>query len=142
MLDKASEAKIDWNAITRDAAQGFVYLGWAVMNQQDAQDLHAVLADRTKVDLDADIVDAHGTLWRLKKDVWKHFLQPSAGQEEINRVCKAIPVLFEAMNAKEGHPMDTMHVLYLDGQMETIPFGTRFPATQAFVDLFPAPGPR
>lgn len=41
------------------------------------------------------------------------------------------------MNRAAGHPCETMCVLYLDGHVERLRWGERFPAVPAFVDAFP-----
>jgi len=92
------------------------------------------------VDLDADLPTPQGMLRRLRGGVEKEFASDPTNEASLAEARSQIPVFFEAMNAKEGHPMDAMHVLYLDGHVERVPFGQRFPATQQFVDCFPPPG--
>ena len=140
-MDMVSARPPDWDGLTRIAALGYMYLGWVVRDIDDARALRDALRDRSKVDFRADLPTARGKLWRLRVGVEKEFVPDPSDATALAALRKQIPVMFEAMNAKAGHPMDTMCVLYLDGHIEQIPFGQRFPATQAFVDLFPPPSP-
>ena len=139
MLDRVNPKGSDWDAITQAAAESFVYLGWVVRDEADVQALKDALVDRSKVDLDQDLQTPHGILRRLRVGVEKEFATDPNDPASLAAASQQIPIMFEAMNAKAGHPMDAMHVLYLDGHIDRIPFGERFPATQAFVDAFPAP---
>ena len=139
MIDRINPKGSDWDAITRAAAESFVYLGWVVRDEDDVQALKDALVDRSKVDLDRDLQTPHGVLRRLRVGVEKEFAADPNDPASLDAAKREIPIMFEAMNAKAGHPMDVMHVLYLDGHIDRIPFGERFPATQAFVDAFPAP---
>jgi len=125
--------------VTRLAAQSYIYLGWVVMGEKDVAALKKALADRSKVDLDADLITTHGTLYRLRPGVEKHFVGDVQDEAALLEARKRIPIMFESMNRKAGHPCDTMHVLYLDGHIEVIPFSKRFPAVQGFMDAFPPP---
>lgn len=137
LIKRHREKKLSVEDMTRVAAQSYVYLGYAVMNGKEAHALSVALADRSKFDLNADLVTANGTLYRIQTGVERHFARNPEDEGSRQKARSEIPVFFEAMNAREGHPCDAMHVLYLDGHMEEIPFGSRFPAVQAFVEAFP-----
>jgi prepilin-type processing-associated H-X9-DG protein len=113
------------DAVTRIVAQEYTYLGWVVMNDGDVKALKAALANRAEVDLNADISTSEGVLYRLSPGVEKHLT-----------IRQTIPVMFEVLDPRAGHPCDAMHVLYLDGHVARIPVGERFPATQAFLESF------
>lgn len=58
---------------------------------------------------------------------------------ELQNIRRTVPVMYELLNPEAGHPCDAMHVLYLDGHVERIPMGDRFPATKVFIESFPPP---
>ncbi len=130
---------VDWEAVTRLAAENFTYLGWVVRNESDISALKEALTDRAEVDLSADLRTPHGVLYRLREGVERQFVSDVNVHDALEKARSEIPVMFECLNAEAGHPCDAMHVLYLDGRIERIPFGQRFPATQTFVDAFPPP---
>jgi hypothetical protein len=149
-LDRALDRMIQIGELTRDgkadaqllarlAAQSYIFLGYVVVNERDVALLKQAVADRSSVNLRNDIVTLDGALYRLRHGVERHFVQDPNDEEALVRASAAIPVMFESMNAKAGHPCDVMHVLYLDGHIEAIPFGTRFPSLQSFMDAFPPP---
>lgn len=109
------------------------------MNDDDVRLLKSALADRANVSLDRDISTHHAVLYRLTPGVEKHLAKDPDNMGELKELRHAIPVMFELLDRNAGHPCDAMNVLYLDGHVERIPFGDRFPATQTFVDAFPPP---
>ena len=125
-------------AVTRRAAQHYTYLGWVVTNDQDARALKLALSDRTAVALDADITTPSGVLYRLVPDVEKTLASDPTDEAKLEAIRASVPVMYEVLNPKSGHPCEAMHVLYFDGHVERIPWGT-FPATEVFTQCFPPP---
>lgn len=136
VLKLTREGNTNKEVVTRLASQSYIYVGWIIMNEEDIAVLLDVLADRSKVTFDADLITPHRILYRIRKGVEKHFVIDQSDDAALQKIRQKIPVMFENLNAKAGHPCDEMHVLYLDGHIECIPFGKKFPAVQAFVDAF------
>jgi prepilin-type processing-associated H-X9-DG protein len=123
---------------TRMAACNYTYLGWVVMNDDDVLSLKSALADRSHA-LDQKIETSSGPLYRIEAGVETHFAANPSDQTELAALRAKIPVMFEVLDSNAGHPCQAMHVLFLDGHVERIPVGDRFPATQTFINSFPSP---
>ena len=125
--------------MTQIAARNYTYLGFVVMNEEDVRLLKSALADRAHVSLDQDISTRDGVLYRITSGVEKHFANDPSDEDELREIRKTIPIMFEVLDSNSGHPCDRMNVLYMDGHVENTPFGSKFPATQTFVDEFRPP---
>lgn len=125
--------------VTRIAARNYSYLGWVVLSDADAKALSFALAERSSFDPDGDLATGEGVLFRLSPGVEERLASDPQDQAELARVRSEIPVMFEVLDPGAGHPCEAMHVLYLDGHIERIPMGTKFPATTTFVEAFPPP---
>ncbi len=126
---------------TRIAAQNYTYLGYVVQNDDDIKALKHALTDRANISLMQDLHTQQGTLYRLAAGVEKHFASDPSDPIELQNLRRTIPVMFELINCAAGHPADAMHVLYLDGHIERITIGDKFPATNAFIQAFPPAPP-
>lgn len=135
IIDLAASGRDE--AVTRLAAQSFIYLGWVVLDEQDAKLLSEALSARASVPLDQDIVTPTRTLYRLRYGVEARLAANPADPAELRSLRGKIPVMFESMNTGAGHPGHFMHVLFLDGHVERIRWGERFPAVPAFMAAFP-----
>lgn len=133
IIHLAQDKDRNLTTITRLAAESYIFLGWVVRSEEEVAALsETVTADWEGVDRDADLETGMGTLYRLAPGVERRFATDSEDGEELARIRAGIPVLFERVNRDAGHPADEMHVLYLDGHIDIIPYGERFPATDAF----------
>jgi len=137
MLALGIQGEENTELLTRLAAQSYVYLGYVVLNEEDVSALVDALEDRAQFDFDQDIVTSERTLYKLRVGVERQFVGDTSEVASLAAMRRQIPVMFESMNLKAGHPGDVMHVLYLDGHVEAIPFGERFPATMSFMTAFP-----
>ena len=113
----------DWEGLTRTAARHYTYLGWDV---RDAAQL-AALADvrrRYGVSVLQDFKGPTGPVRRLREQ------RPIEAPPHTIWLGSEIPVMFDTIYVRrdpEG-PLGR-NVLYLDGHVEFIPKGVRFPAT-------------
>jgi prepilin-type processing-associated H-X9-DG protein len=139
MMRLCKGGKTNAERMTRIAAHNYTYLGFVVRNHDDVQSLTTALSNRAGVRLDKDISTPNGILYRISPGVEKHLAKDPNDMNELKELRHVIPVMFELLDRKAGHPCNLMNVLYLDGHIECIPFGAKFPATQTFVDAFPAP---
>jgi prepilin-type processing-associated H-X9-DG protein len=133
MLSALEETPPNWDAAHRVIAEGYAYLPWAT---QDLQDFER-LADRFEaVGVDApyaDLLEEDGsvTAYRIQTGVGKFFMPessvsgPSNSFEDANA---SIPVMFEALfSPEEAKKRWDFNVLYLDGHVERIEYGERYP---------------
>lgn len=139
MIALGREGNQNTDTLTRLAAESYIYLGYVVLNEDDAAALGTALSDRSKVDLEGDIELPEKRLYRLRPGVERSFVDDPDDEKALADVRKRIPVMFESINLEAGHPGDVMHVLYLDGHVEAIPYGERFPALPSFMKAFPPP---
>ena len=139
MIKLGNRGNVHADEVTRIAAQNYVYLGYAVQNTNDVRILASTLSKRADISLDSDIQTPNGTLYRLRTGVEKSLANDPNDQNELDSLRCTVPVMFELVDRRNGHPGDTMHVLYLDGHVELIKIGDKFPAIQEVVDAFPAP---
>lgn len=126
-------------SVTRIAAQHYTYLGWVVMDDNDVRALKRALADRPSTALNENIWTSSSLLYRLSHGVERHLASDPEDEVELQNIRRTVPVMYELLNPEAGHPCDAMHVLYLDGHVERIPMGDRFPATKVFIESFPPP---
>ncbi len=125
--------------VHRIAAENYIYMGYAIQGIDDVRALVAARYGDPGFDPNSDIVTPTGTLYRLRAGVEQYLAADGADDAELARIRGEIPVYIERANAAAGHPMENIHVLFLDGTIEEIAFGARFPATQEFLDtLFPS----
>lgn len=139
MLALRREGNQNTELLTRLAAQSYIYPGYVVLNEDDATALSTALSDRSKVNLDEDIVTPGKRLHRLRAGVERNFVVDPNDKTALADMRKRIPVMFESVNTEAGHPADTMSVLYLDGHVEIILYGERFPALPSVMKAFPPP---
>ncbi|TWT30997.1 hypothetical protein KOR34_43700 [Posidoniimonas corsicana] len=139
LIGLCKEGNANAAEVTKIAARNYAYLGWVVLSDADAKELGSTLAERSSFNADEDLVTNEGVLFRLSPGVEERLASNPQDQAELVRIKSEIPVMFEVLDPRAGHPCDAMHVLYLDGHIERIPMGTKFPATTTFVEAFPPP---
>ena len=110
-------------------------LGYAVREIEDVRFLVNFRSERPDFDSDSVIEIEGHALWPLRLGVESKLATDETDQTELASIRAQIPVLIERANVAEGHPMDTVHVLFLDGSIVELPFGLKFPATQEFLDV-------
>lgn len=139
IIELSRSEPVPIQSLTRLAAQDYIYLGYVVRDQQEAAALAEALIDRSGTDLSADIDSPAHTFYRLAKDVELRLLEGPKDDAAAERLRATLPVMVERVDTTRGHPGDTCHVAFLDGHIEELSFGSQWPATQAFMDTFPAP---
>ncbi len=133
-LDFTSPTAID--QLYSLVAQDYIYLGYAVRNMDDVELLKKLVAPREDANLEENIVADGITLHRLEVGVERAFARADADLNELQEIRRSIPFMVERADPSLGHPCKIVHVLWLDGSIEAIPYGERFPATQEFMDAF------
>lgn len=123
-------------ALVRLTAEDYIFPGYVVRTQSEANALAAILEDRQTIDLNNNIVSDSGVFFRLSSHVAEDLAGNTANLDEIVRIQSEIPVLIERAERARGHPCDVVHVLFLDGHTGQIPFNSKFPATEEFMNTF------
>ncbi|MBX3179460.1 MAG: hypothetical protein KF886_19050 [Candidatus Hydrogenedentes bacterium] len=139
LIALGGEGNQNGDRITRLAARSYIYLGYVVLNESDVVALLTALADRSRINLEEDIETPERRLYRLRPGVEHIFADDPNDEKALADARRNIPIMYESINLDAGHPGDVMHVLYLDGHVEAIPYGERFPALPSFMDAFPPP---
>lgn len=124
---------------TRLAANNYVYLGWVIGSDQEIPAFKHALEKRASVALNENLQSSNGIFYRLSPGVEKSLASNPNDGTELAKLRRSMPIMFEVMKSQASKPRGEMHVLYLDGHIECVPMGSRFPATQAFVDAFQPP---
>ncbi len=122
---------IDWRAVARIAAESYVYLPWAVTDSTGLSALANALDTLEPDQYDSDISLTGGTIKRLRNDVREYEVPCGARDAWVTADQAGIPVMFEVVHAKTRRekPLRRL-VLYMDGHVEHVPYGKKFPATQ------------
>ena len=130
MLDNPSDT-----TVLEIASSNYIYFGWVVRDQQEFSAFVRAVSegDIDRGDKRCQVRVKGRTLYRLCTGV-ENRMSDQHEMRDIDRRRAGIPIFFE--NQIGEKPPSPMNVLYLDGHIEIIPFGTRFPATQAFFDTF------
>ena len=145
LLDEMCKAlydHIDWEKATRIAADSYVYANWVIRDDSDADTLAKKYAGLSDGDYDRDIVTDKRTFYRLRDNVERLLDTESAEGAAPAATAITIPVMFDnVQKARSYHKPPGSNVLYLDGHVEFLKYGERFPATKAAADAFAPPGP-
>ncbi len=130
------DSEVEDAAILCVGASGYIYLGYAARTMEEARILFEARRAGAITDPDHDVVFNGVKLYRLRRELANDLAGDSASADEVYEIAASIPVLMEAMNDRLGHPCKEMSVLYLDGHIERISYGSKYPATPEFTSLF------
>jgi prepilin-type processing-associated H-X9-DG protein len=133
------EDPVNWEEITRIAAQSFTYTGYALTSNEDARKLSANRKKLAAADRETRPVNG---VTPLKEGVERFFItdinNPAAGTD----MQATIPVMFENVyTSKDNHRPIGCNVLYMDGHVAFIRYGEAFPVTDAVAEVFRSPKP-
>ncbi|HIJ65165.1 MAG TPA: hypothetical protein HPP77_04370 [Candidatus Hydrogenedentes bacterium] len=137
-----AEESIDWERVTRIAAQSYTYMPWPVQNDEEAV---AVAEARRKLDpseyREPRIEEGEHTFRRIREGIERFFITDINNPAATNIGQSTIPVLFENVHEvrKREKRRDAV-VLYMDGHVERKQYGDspegQFPLTEAVADAF------
>lgn len=127
--DLQAEDTIDWEAMTQLASNNYTYIGWLV---EDEDELAAVVAAMARGDDtprgERDVTRGREPIHRLREGIERFLItdinNPGASAQEQS----TIPVMFETMDP--DNPKEFYNVLYMDGRVEAVQYGEKFPITE------------
>lgn len=131
MKDALTASPPDFNTAHQLLARSYVYTGYVLLDEQALKAFKAALSSAEKPDLESDIDTADKMLRRLKRDVEYFFVTSRSDPQAAANTRAGIPIMFETFESKAfGRDPDGANVLYLDGHVEYVRFGTKFPVTE------------
>jgi prepilin-type processing-associated H-X9-DG protein len=123
---------VDWERLTRLAARSFTYFGWVMNDEADAERLAQMHAS-ADAPFDRDVVEGEEPIYRIREGVERFLItdmnNPAAtahGQSEIPLVIGNV-----------RRTPDGTNVLYLDGHVDYVRMGSKFPVTQRMREILP-----
>ena len=137
-----SQNPVDFEFVTLTVAKSYVYLGHVVRDVAELEQfVQGVAAYAPEQREDGIPADDGGLLPRLRVEVEKFFVTDVNDTEEVSRIASEIPLMFE-VPYPEGDPrhIGSYNVLYLDGHVELVPYGKRFPALPEVAALMKGAG--
>ncbi|HUW61388.1 MAG TPA: H-X9-DG-CTERM domain-containing protein [Candidatus Bathyarchaeia archaeon] len=121
----------DWDLAHRIVAQSYVYTGYAI---KEDSELGTFREARVRLH-DKDLEVTGRALFRLREGVERFWITDINNPAADAVGQSGIPVLMENPSTRK----DGINVLYMDGHVEFVPNGEKFPATKAFREAFPLP---
>lgn len=137
MAALVAQEPVDWEAVTRLAAQSYVYPGWLI---RDAEDLPVFLRgvrQLAKADYGDDIRVGDTSFPRHREGIERFLITDINNPASSVAAQSRVPILFERVESDDGR--GGMNVLYMDGLVEFVPLGSKFPAVDEALESFPAP---
>ncbi len=124
----------DWDTIHRFLAEQYVYLPWVVENENAFLELIG-LPNISKLSLDEDTKSVNHAFRRLREGIARFYITDIGNPSALNSTAFCFPIVFDNPGTTAHFPKG-INVLYLDGHVEFVEFGSRYPATQAVWDYF------
>lgn len=117
-------------------ARSYVYTGYVLLDEAALAAFKSALESPTPPDIQSDIDTADKMLRRLKRDVEYFFVANRSDPLAAASTRAAIPIMFERVTASVfGRDPDSANVLYLDGHVDPVRFGSAFPVTPGVQEL-------
>lgn len=111
-------------------ARSYVYTGYVLLDTSALSVFKSTLESVEKPDLESDIDTADRMLRRLKRDVEYFFVENRSDPLAAANTRAAIPIMFETVESTVfGSDPDGANILYLDGHVDYVRFGSQFPVT-------------
>lgn len=121
----------DYNTAHALLARSYVYTGYVLLDAPAVVAFKAAMAAQPAPDVDSDIDTADKMLRRLKRDVEYFFVANRSDPQAAANTRAAIPIMFETVVSNVfGRDPDGANVLYLDGHVDYVRFGSQFPVTE------------
>jgi len=125
---------IDYEAATRIAARSYTYAGWQMLDEDEARLVQLARADLGPEGLNEDIRAGGSTVHRLREGIERFLITDINNAAGSTEAQSSIPVMFETIESAEG--ARGLNVLYMDGHVEFVRLGARFPALDGVGALF------
>lgn len=118
----------------------YFYLGYAVTSESEARAFLAAYEKHVRANdvFEGDLSVRHGegikggdALLRLRDGVERFYVADLANPLAVQEQAASIPVMFDRA---PHHQPESINVLYLDGHVENVPMGAKFPALPWFLD--------
>jgi len=137
MEELAAQDPPDYREITRIAAKSYVYPGWVVTNDDEAEALDKSLRRVARAELDDELETDAGTLRRPREGVERFLITDINNPAGSAAAQSEIPIMFEAVpgGGLRGQGAG-VNVMYMDGHVEYVKPGSRFPATEKAQQVF------
>jgi prepilin-type processing-associated H-X9-DG protein len=111
-------------------ARSYVYTGYVLLDASALSTFKSAVESTNKPDLESDIDTADRMLRRLKRDVEFFFVENRSDPRAAANTRATIPIMFETVESTVfGRDPDGANVLYLDGHVDYVRFGSQFPVT-------------
>jgi prepilin-type processing-associated H-X9-DG protein len=135
-----TQEPVDWREITRIAAKSYTYPGWVVKTDSEAVALISTLQKLARADLDDHIETQAGTLYRPREGIERFLITDINNPAGSAAAQSDIPVFFETV-PEGGFPKRGLdvNVGYMDGHVDYVQAGVRFPATETARRIFSEP---
>lgn len=137
MNELVAEEPVDWEAVTRLAAQSYVYPGWMIRDAEELPDFVRGVRQLAKADYGDDIRVGDKTFMRHREGIERFLITDINNPAGSAQAQSEIPIMFERVFRDDGG--QEINVLYMDGRVESLPLGSKFPAVEAVAEAFPAP---
>jgi len=129
--DALAQKPPNWDLAQRIIGRQYIYLGWALRDEKDWERLLSVPNPVPGADLKV----GDESLYWLQEGVEMHFVSDSSNPAEAAEQQNLIPVMCDNPAANNHIPLG-VNVLYLDGHVEYVKMGARFPALPSVAKYF------
>ncbi|MBX3179526.1 MAG: hypothetical protein KF886_19390 [Candidatus Hydrogenedentes bacterium] len=130
MRDALSKSPPDFDTAHRLLARSYVYTGYVLLDESALAAFKSLVEGAPPPELTGDLETADRVLRRLKRDIEYFFVTDRSDPQAASRTRARIPIMFETTGARVfGSDPESANVLYLDGHVESLPFGSQFPVT-------------
>lgn len=117
-------------------AHSYVYTGYVLLDEAALAAFQSAIGSMDKPALESDIDTADKMLRRLKRDVEYFFVENRSDPQAAANTRATIPIMFETVVSNVfGRDPDGANVLYLDGHVDYVRFGSQFPVTGGVLDV-------
>lgn len=138
-LEKAaSKDPIDFETITRIAANSYTYTGWSITDEETFAQVRRQYAKLEPEDRLGDLEIDGETVYRLREGIERFFVSDINNPAASAMAQSEIPIMFET--DPSSHTPPGCNVLFMDGHVEFIPFGEAFPALPEITELLQTEG--
>jgi prepilin-type processing-associated H-X9-DG protein len=127
----------DWQQAQKLFAQSYVYLGYTLLDDRAMASFAQARSSEGGINTEGDVETVDRRFFRLRQGVEQFFqgdVNLESGTDESGPA--KIPVMFEYFTTTGfgGNP-EGANVLYLDGSVEYVPFGTAYPVNETVLAL-------
>lgn len=136
LLSALEETPPNWDAAHRVIAEGYVYLPWATKDLEDFTRFAERFPSAEDRDSDLPGDDETDVVYRLREGVDRFFITAEAMAPPGGPVPHFdVPILFEVVQLQEKKRLAGCNVLYLDGHVEFIRYGERYPIVREVAEF-------